>query len=174
MATFDPSIALDRLYAKFYHLALSEKHPRTTTTTRNCSTLTSATLEMKEYEFPLLRDLVLQQQKNRNQCTPSWLPHVTLASIVGGTKADRIAFGEWLNGKTLSLDIASDKNDGSASKNSDVMANLELRIGSIHALGVGLGGPIPDIRDLILDWNFPFFDDAMVDTSTDLNENDKL
>ncbi len=193
VATFDPSIALEKLYEKLCHLAVSEKKmlktttTTTTTTTSNnyliddnittTTTSTPTTLEMNEsYEFPLLRDLILQQQKKRKQCTsssmPTWFAHVTLASIVGGTKDERNTFREWLNGmipprdKVITVD--ADNENGAFARDSIIVAETMIPAllsgTSINALGVELGGPIPDA---LLDWNFPFRD-AMVDT-TDSN-----
>lgn len=159
VATFDPSIALDTLYEKLWHLALSEKSPKTTSTS-DCYDDDTAVLEMKEeYEFPLLRDLMLQQQKKRKQCgsAPSWVAHVTLASIVGGSKEERNSFGEWVNGMA------------GTSRDSVTIAEKELaalQSHSIHALGVALGGPIPDVREHIIDWNFPFSGTMATTTET--------
>ncbi|KAL3761846.1 hypothetical protein ACHAWU_009011 [Discostella pseudostelligera] len=167
VATFEPSMALVELYERLWHSTVSEKEQSNSSGHDDVS----ASLE-KEFEFPLLRDMIVQQHYNRKQAKPSWFAHVTLASIVGGTKDEKNRFREWLNDKVHPAGKHADtSNKDEALLSKDSIANFEaelevLQSFSINAMGVGFGGPLPDVPELdYFDWKFPF-SDAKVDTTT--------
>lgn len=125
VAEFEPSSDLVALYDELCELACMEKK-------RN----TADADEGVEYEFPLLRDLTFKQQMQRaQQREPSWISHVTLGNIAGGSREDTTRLIEWLSNR-----------------------NYEDATTKINPSGLTLGGPIPEHAEI--DWNFPFHSDS--------------
>eukprot|EP00571_Detonula_confervacea_P007837 CAMPEP_0172329420 /NCGR_PEP_ID=MMETSP1058-20130122/60872_1 /TAXON_ID=83371 /ORGANISM="Detonula confervacea, Strain CCMP 353" /LENGTH=222 /DNA_ID=CAMNT_0013046591 /DNA_START=557 /DNA_END=1222 /DNA_ORIENTATION=- len=164
VAVFEPSSALDDLYDELCELAVMEKE---SSRDKNCDDDTE-----KEYEFPLLKDLTRKQQKQRRQHrSPSWIAHVTLGNLAGGSKEDVNKLSEWLgnrydqgddtimsntdeNGVLLESSTLEVKPGASSEPNNDVPLTIKEKRNvlesSIGALGLALGGPVPGHVDI--DW----------------------
>ena len=162
VAVFGPSSALDDLCQQLCELAVKEKkNVQNDANELDCNEGTTA-LEIaeKEYEFPLLRDLTLKQQKQRERHkSPRWVAHVTLGNLVGGSKDDLQMLNEWLanrkyQGGTLLKSMA--EANTVAPLASDETSILESKI---NVLGIQLGGPVPE-QGVAIDWNFPFQPDC--------------
>ncbi len=130
VAMFEPSSKLYGLYEELCNLAMSEKasHHRT-----------SNAGEESKYLFPLLAELTKSQHEKRNQNkenSPSWVAHVTLGNLSGGSREDVKRLYSWL-------------------QDYDYQGNDMLQLANdINVNGLALGGPIPSHVDL--DWDYPF------------------
>lgn len=163
VATFKSSPALDDLYERLCDLSLMEKkagnsgaHDDDLRDEKVTAEASSGGCEEKEYEFPLLRELTLRQQRQRSggerSASPrGWFAHVTLGNLAGGTKEDARRLGEWLlaDDARLRLGDATAVSVGGGDNEEDVLES------EIEVLGLELGGPVPGhVGDI--DWNFPF------------------
>ena len=91
------------------------------------------------HEFQYLRSAVFKevkkrrrQQQKRNTDSSFWMPHITLANIVGGKNSGIKQLNEWLSGQSFKIDADT----------------------RIPVQGLDLGGPYPQQVDL--DWSFQF------------------
>eukprot|EP00578_Thalassiosira_sp_NH16_P032801 CAMPEP_0181082406 /NCGR_PEP_ID=MMETSP1071-20121207/3604_1 /TAXON_ID=35127 /ORGANISM="Thalassiosira sp., Strain NH16" /LENGTH=369 /DNA_ID=CAMNT_0023163989 /DNA_START=425 /DNA_END=1534 /DNA_ORIENTATION=+ len=174
VAVFESSSALDDLYEDLCNLAGMKKEDnddRRDISDGDIEAVDGGT----EYEFPLLRDLTQKQQKQRMQHrSPCWVAHVTLGTLVGGTKGDVERLSEWLGDvhhegvantkKTsdkTSMFVESSKSEGLTPNTPPVKNTAISEIGEasifetrINALGLTMGGPVPG--HVNIDWNFPF------------------
>lgn len=113
----------------------------------------------KSYEFPLLRELTLNQQKQRKQHRfRPWVAHVTLGNLVVGSKEEVNRLSKWLADKTHQLQCAGMKSNGENPQPlsiTSVKPNwAETFEKNIAVLGLELGGPVPGHADIV--WDFPF------------------
>mmetsp|Transcript_24 Transcript_24/g.63 ORF Transcript_24/g.63 Transcript_24/m.63 type:complete len:462 (+) Transcript_24:208-1593(+) len=177
VAVFESSLALDDLYEKLCGVAVMEKEEskeKRKESNANDEAIASTTVDGgKDCEFPLLRELTQKQQKIREQHkSPGWIAHVTLGSLVGGSREDVRRLSEWLGNRNYADDIAVDATDDTAaftspplevtSKTSSESKNAPLTKtektsclleSNIGVLGLALGGPVPGHVDI--DWDFP-------------------
>ena len=138
--TFESSLALDELYQEVCDIAMT---PKRDTEQREDNEYKHPFANMqKEYEFPSLRSAVFKEMKKRNQHRKrnnnisSWVPHVTLANIVGGKNSGIKELNSWLNKEQFDLKASSLYQD------------------YITVNGLSLSEPYPENVDL--DWSFPF------------------
>lgn len=131
VAMFEPSSKLYGLYEELCNLAITEKPSH--------HHHVSDTGDESKYMFPLLAELTKSQHDKRNQNkenSPSWVAHVTLGNLSGGSREDVDRLKSWLEDyKYQGIDMAQLVNE-------------------INVNGLALGGPIPSHVDL--DWDYPF------------------
>lgn len=149
VAVFEPSSALVDLRDELCRIALMEKED---------SGEGDAPDEGKGYEFTLLRDLTLKQKRMRRRGSPSWIAHVTLGNLVGGTRGDVQRLSEWLSERNLTEDIATMNANGvqlgSGGSLSPRECSKHILECDIDVIGLTLGGPVPE-HATDIDWNFP-------------------
>ncbi len=132
VAMFEPSSKLYGLYEELCNLAMSEKASQHHDA--------SHTDDESKYLFPLLAELTKSQHEKRNQNnenSPSWVAHVTLGNLSGGSREDVKRLNFWLQ------DYKSQARD------------MPQLVSDINVNGLALGGPIPSHVDL--DWDYPFY-----------------
>ena len=138
VATFEASPALNTLYEDLCDIAMTPKGDTEQDDDDKGDKHTFAQMQ-REYEFPLLRSAVFKevkkrrrQQQKRNTDSSFWMPHITLANIVGGKNSGIKQLNEWLSGQSFKIDADT----------------------RIPVQGLDLGGPYPQQVDL--DWSFQF------------------
>jgi len=129
VATFEPSPNLLGLYEELCNLAITEKP----------TYHDSDDGDESKYLFPLLAELTKSQRDKRNQNknnSPSWVAHVTLGNLAGGSGDDVKRLNSWLEEyRYQECDILRLANE-------------------IKVHGLALGGPVPSHVDV--DWVYPF------------------
>lgn len=174
VAVFEASPALEDLHAKLCELAVMEKENMADSNVSNDNSMGNEVSgksrnNEKEYEFPLLRELTLNHEKQRKQHrSPSWVAHVTLGNLAGGSKEEVNRLSKWVAGRAhqskctgmKSNDDNSPPISGTSAKPENESEPLER---SIAVLGLALGGPVPGHTDIV--WNFPI-GDAVFNTDT--------
>jgi len=137
-ATFEASPALNTLYEDLCDIAMTPKGDTEQDDDDKGGKHPFAQMQ-REYEFPLLRSAVFKevkkrrrQQQKRNTDSSFWMPHITLANIVGGKNSGIKQLNEWLSGQSFKIDTET----------------------PIPDQGLDLGGPYPQQVDL--DWSFQF------------------
>ncbi|KAL9189042.1 hypothetical protein ACHAXT_011532 [Thalassiosira profunda] len=172
-AVFESSPALDGLYEELCNLAIMEKEGSAEEEEGGSDADGSAI----KYEFPLLRSLTWKQVKRRKQhhSQPSWIAHVTLGNLAGGSKEDARRLTEWLRDReSKSVDTSTNASNGlsatpsmpdesskAPSNNNGASSVDETETSSvlesdIKVLGLALGGPVP-AHACGVDWTFPFY-----------------
>ncbi|KAL3763190.1 hypothetical protein ACHAW5_005087 [Stephanodiscus triporus] len=162
VAVFEASSALEELYEKLCELAVMEKQSTTDTKIGNDNSMRNEVFveemnDWRAYEFPLLRELTLNQQPQRKQHRfRPWVAHVTLANLVGGSKGEVNRLSKWLADKTHQLQCAGMKSNGENSQLLSVTSAKPYGADekNIAVLGLELGGPVPGHADIV--WDFPF------------------
>lgn len=185
VAMFEPSPALCELYDRLCRMAVKKKKKKKDHRDRVDNDNNDDDDEKEQaYEFPLLRELTLKQQRQREKYdSPKWIAHVTLGNLVGGSREDASRLNEWLvdnsrnyvgGGDDTVSDNSGDEehflsstveevNDHASTESNDVlltkMEQTSRLLGSkVDALGLALGGPVPEHVDI--DWDFPFYNDV--------------
>ena len=177
VAVFEASSALKDLHAKLCELAVMETENMADSNVSNDNSMGNeisgkSRNNEKEYEFPLLRELTLNQEKQRKQHrSPSWVAHVTLGNLAGGSKDEVNRLSKWVAGRAHQLKcIGTKSNDDNSPPSSVTSAKPENESEplqtSIAVLGLALGGPVPGHTDIV--WNFPI-GDAVFNTNTNDN-----
>ena len=177
VAVFEASSALEDLHAKLCELAVMEKQNIADLNVGNYNSMGNGVSvktrnSEKEYEFPLLRELTLNQEKQRKQHrSPSWVAHVTLGNLAGGSNEEVSRLSKWVAGRAHQSKCAGKKsNDDNSPPLSVTSAKPENESQpletSIAVLGLALGGPVPGHTDIV--WNFPVGDAVF---NTDTNDN---
>ncbi len=127
VAMFESSPKLLGLYEELCNLAMTEKPTYHDNDDGDEST----------YLFPLLADLTKSQDDKRNQnnnSSPSWVAHVTLGNLAGGSRDDVKRLNSWLG-------------DYNYQECDMLQMTNEIKV---H--GLALGGPVPSHVDV--DWEF--------------------
>jgi len=137
-ATFEASPALNTLYEDLCDIAMTPKGDTEQDDDDKGDKHPFAQMQ-REYEFPLLRSAVFKevkkrrrQQQKRNTDGSFWMPHITLANIVGGKNSGIKQLNKWLSGQSFKIDTET----------------------PIPVQGLDLGGPYP--QQVHLNWSFQF------------------